>query len=159
MYKITDKINILYGTATVFLAVIFGKYWFLFIGFLALNTVDYFTGILKAKFFNKNESSSAGAKGIVKKVSYWVVIGISFFISVSFAKMGELLEIDLGFVILFGWLTLATYMINEMRSILENLVEMDVKVPEFLLTGLEVAENAVQRLNKEECEDGKDDLH
>ena len=54
--------------------------------------------------------------------------------------MGELIEINLSFMQLFGWFTLATYLINETRSILENLVEMNVKIPHFLVSGLEITQ-------------------
>ena len=73
-----DKINMLYGTLTAFFATILGKYWYLFAGFLLLNVVDYITGWIKAKYFLKNTSSEVGAKGAVKKVMYWVIVGISF---------------------------------------------------------------------------------
>lgn len=135
-----DKVNMIYGFVATIGVAIFGKYWFLFAGFLVLNLVDYVTGYCKARFFNKNESSAIGAKGICKKVFYWFVIGIAFFVSYCFVHMGEIIGVNLGFVQLFGWFTLATYMINEIRSILENLVEMNVKVPEFLVNGLDVAQ-------------------
>jgi phage-related holin len=51
----------------------------------------------------------------------------------------------------FGWLTLATYLVNEARSILENLVEMDIKVPQFLIRGLEIT---AKMLKEKETEDG-----
>lgn len=143
-----SKTNVIYGAIATFCTAIFGKYWFLFIGFLILNFVDYATGWIKAKYFKKNESSAIGAKGILKKVMYWCVIGIAFFISVAFVELGGLLSIDLGFVVLFGYFTLATYLINEIRSILENFVEMGVNVPTFLVQGLEVASQKVEHLTK-----------
>ena len=135
-----DKVNMIYGLIATIGVALFGKYWFLFAGFLILNVIDYVTGYCKAKFYNKNESSAIGAKGIVKKVWYWVVIGLAFFISTCFVYMGETIGIDLSFVQLFGWFTLATYLINEIRSILENLVEMNVNVPAFLIAGLAVTQ-------------------
>lgn len=138
--KVIDKVNVIYGVAVTFLAAIFGKYWFLFAGFLLLNIADYITGWIKAKFYVKNESSAIGAKGIFKKVSYWLVIGIAFYISFCFVHMGDIIEINLSFMQLFGWFTLATYLINEIRSILENLVQMNVKVPDFLISGLEITQ-------------------
>ncbi len=138
-----DKINVIYGAVATVGVAIFGKYWFLFLGFLIFNAVDYLTGYCKAKFWNKNESSAIGARGIVKKVWYWVVIGLAFFISYCFIYMGELIGIDLSFVQFFGWFTLATYMMNEIRSILENLVEMNVKVPGFLIAGLAVTQKLI----------------
>ena len=135
-----DKINMIYGLIATIGVTIFGKYWFLFLGFLILNVVDYITGYCKAKLYNKNVSSAIGAKGICKKVWYWLVIGLAFFISDCFVTMGEVIGIQLNFVLLFGWFTLATYLINEIRSILENLVEMNVKVPQFLIAGLDITQ-------------------
>ena len=138
-----DKVNMIYGAIAAVGVSIFGKYWFLFAGFLILNVIDYVTGYCKAKFYNKNESSAIGAKGIFKKVWYWVVIGLAFFISTCFAYMGETIGINLSFVQLFGWFTLATYLVNEIRSILENLVEMNIKVPQFLIAGLEITQKLI----------------
>lgn len=143
-----SRTNAIYGVIATFFTAIFGKYWFLFVGFLMLNFVDYVTGWIKAKYFKKNESSAIGAKGILKKVMYWCVIGIAFFVSTAFVELGGLLNINLSFVVFFGYFTLATYLINEIRSILENFVEMGVKVPGFLTHGLEVASKKVDKLTK-----------
>ena len=144
-----DKVSMIYGFVATIGVAIFGKYWFLFAGFLLLNFVDYLTGYCKAKFYNKNESSAIGAKGIFKKVFYWVVIGVAFFVSYCFVYMGEIIGINLTFVQLFGWFTLATYLINEIRSILENLVEMNVKVPAFLVNGLDIAQKLLDARTQE----------
>ena len=144
-----DKVSMIYGFVATIGVAIFGKYWFLFAGFLLLNFVDYLTGYCKAKFYNKNESSAIGAKGIFKKVFYWVVIGVAFFVSYCFVYMGEIIGINLEFVQLFGWFTLATYLINEIRSILENLVEMKVKVPSFLVNGLDIAQKLLDARTQE----------
>lgn len=143
-----NRANVIYGVIATFFTAIFGKYWFLFVGFLVLNFVDYVTGWIKAKYFKKNESSKIGAEGILKKVMYWCVIGIAFFVSTTFVELGGLLNINLSFVVFFGYFTLATYLINEIRSILENFVEMGVKVPGFLTHGLEVASKKVDNLTK-----------
>lgn len=148
-----DKVNMIYGFIATIGVAIFGKYWFLFAGFLMLNVADYATGYCKAKFYNKNESSAIGAKGIFKKVSYWVVIGVAFFVSYCFVYMGEIIGINLTFVQLFGWFTLATYLINEIRSILENLVEMNVKVPAFLVSGLDIAQKLLDARTQKETEE------
>ena len=97
-----DKVNMIYGVIATIGVALFGKYWFLFFGFLVLNAVDYITGYCKAKFYKKNESSAIGAKGILKKVWYWIVIGMAFFVSMSFVHMGEIIGINLSFVQLFG---------------------------------------------------------
>jgi toxin secretion/phage lysis holin len=115
----------------------------LFAAFLILNIVDYITGILKAKYFGV-ENSCEGLKGIIKKLGYWVCIAIGFFLSVGFVEVGGIIGVDLGFTQLFGWFTLATFIINEIRSILENLVLMEVEIPSFIVKGLEVASNKLK---------------
>ena len=44
-------------------------------------------------------------------------------------------------------------MINEIRSILENLVEMNVKVPQFLIAGLDITQKLLD--TKTEVTDSK----
>lgn len=143
MEKIIDRINLLWAAAVTLFSYILGEHWYLFVAFLILNVLDYITGIVKARM-SHTENSNKGMKGIIKKVGYWVVIGIGFFISVAFGEMGEIIGIDLAFTQLFGWFTLATFLINEIRSIFENLVKMGVYVPEFLTKGLEVAHNTIE---------------
>ena len=45
---------------------------------------------------------------------------------------------------LFGWFTLTCLFINEARSIIENLVEIGIKVPNFLKNGLEIYNKIIQ---------------
>ena len=44
----------------------------------------------------------------------------------------------------FGWFTLTCLIINETRSILENLIEIGIDVPLFLKKGLEVYQNKIE---------------
>lgn len=152
--KIIEKANLIYGAIVTALTALLGQYWFLFAGFLILNVADYATGCWKARYYTKKISSAVGAKGIAKKVFYWVVIGVAFFVSKAFVIMGETVEVNLSFAMLFGWFTLATYIINEIRSILENMVEMHVNVPAFLIKGLDVAEKLIEAKEDTEVKEG-----
>jgi toxin secretion/phage lysis holin len=147
--KVIDAINIGYGFAISLLTMIFGEHWVLFAGFLVLECLDWITGNYKARILHK-ESSVIGAKGAAKKVFQLAVIGMAFFISFSFIEMGEIIGVDLHFVQMFGWLTLAMYIVNELRSILENLVEIGVDVPEFLIKGLDVTKKLMEAEVKKE---------
>lgn len=65
--------------------------------FLAFNLIDWLTGWAKSRM--KGEScSKVGAIGAMKKVWYWVVIAIAFYIGYSFAQMGETIGVGLGFM-------------------------------------------------------------
>ncbi len=136
--KVTTTISIISSTLTS----IFGIEWVLFIGYLILNLVDYLTGTIKARI-KKVENSNKGLLGILKKVCYWVLIGISFLISYLLMQLGSKLNINLEFIMLFGWFTLACLIINECRSIIENLIEIGIDVPVILKKGLETYENII----------------
>ena len=91
-----------------------------------------------------------GLLGILKKLGYWVIILVAFAVSYVFVNMGnDILHVDLKFLALVGWFTLACLMVNEVRSILENLVECGYQVPGILINGLAVADKLV---NKEETD-------
>ena len=147
---VVDTYNVAVAGVITVLAAIFGPHWYVFAVFLALNVCDYITGWYKARKL-KEESSAVGLAGIVKKVMYWVLVVVAFLMAYAFVLMGQdILHIDLGFLTLLGWFTVACLMINELRSIFENLVESGINVPDILIKGLAVTEKLI---NKEEQED------
>lgn len=142
--NIFDKINVAGGVIMVAAAAVFGEYWFLFAGLLFCNVVDWVSGWQRAAM--KGESSSAvGAKGIAKKVWYWVIIGMAFFIGFSFEQMGKTIGVPLGIMNMLGWFVLANYLVNEIRSILENLVDIGVPVPDFMVKGLQITADRLEQ--------------
>ena len=143
-----DYYNVAVGAAVAILSAVFGVYWYLFAGYLLLNVIDWITGWRRANKQHK-ESSMVGLHGIIKKTGYWVIVLIAFMIPDLFIKLGrDTLGINLEFLMLLGWFTLATLIVNEIRSILENLVEMDYNVPGVLIDGLAVTEKLLK--NKSE---------
>ena len=102
------------------------------------------------KIFNKISATLN-----VKKVCYWILILIAFLISFLLMQIGSKLNINLEFVMLFGWFTLACLIINESRSIIENLVEIGIDVPEILTKGLNVYESVLKSKSKALTNDDK----
>lgn len=138
-----DRYNAVAGSVVMILTLIFGTYWYVFAGYLLCNILDWLTGWYKSRKLGK-ESSKAGLKGAAKKVGYWIIIAVAFLIPALFIHLGkDLLGIDLGFLVLLGWFTLTSLLVNEIRSILENLVECGYNVPEFLIRGLAVTEKLI----------------
>ncbi len=150
--NIIDKYNLVVGAIVTALTAVFGVFWYLFALFLLFNVFDWLTGWYKARKQQK-ESSRTGAKGIVKKLGYWVVIAVAFALPLAFVPLGELIGVDLSFLQLIGWFTLACLMVNEVRSILENLVELGYNVPQILIKGLAVTDKIINAKSKNESED------
>lgn len=140
-----DKYNAFAGAVVTILTAIFGVYWYIFATFAALNVIDWITGWIKANK-KREESSKVGLKGALKKVGYWAIILVAFLIADVFVRLGnDLLAIDLAFLTMIGWFTLAMLLVNEARSILENMVEMGYNVPDFLIKGLAITEKMMKK--------------
>lgn len=144
MSKIIDTYNAIVGGTVALLSYIFGEHWILFALFLAFNVIDWITGWMKSRI-NKKENSVAGWKGALKKLGYWLMIGVAFGASVVFIEIGKVLSIDLQITVLLGWFVLASLLVNELRSICENFVEAGFNVPKILTKGLEVADKAINK--------------
>ncbi|MCQ4795612.1 phage holin family protein, partial [Anaerofustis stercorihominis] len=80
-----------------------------------------------------------------KKLGYWLMIMVAFGASAIFIEIGKAIGVDLGITTLLGWFVLASLLINEIRSILENFVEAGFNVPIILIKGLEVADKVVNK--------------
>lgn len=143
--QIFSKINSFFSVTITFLTSVFGIQGGLFAGYLILNVIDYITGIIKAKK-KKTESSKEGVKGILKKVCYWLIIVTTFIISYILIEICNKFNINIQFVMLFGWFTLGCLSINEARSIIENLVELGINVPKFLTKGLDITEQNIIKI-------------
>lgn len=141
--NVVDTYNMAVGAVIAVMTAIFGVYWYIFAAFLLFNILDWLTGWYKARKL-KQESSSTGLKGIIKKLGYWVIVAVAFSVPYVFVRMGnDLLHIDLSFLTMLGWFTLACLLINEVRSILENLVESGYAIPAILIKGLAVTEKLI----------------
>lgn len=147
--KVIDTYNAILGAAVAVFSYVLGPHWFLFVIFFGLNVFDWFTGWMKSRM-NNVESSKAGLKGVLKKLGYWLMIMVAFGASAAFVEVGKIINLDLGVTTLLGWFVLASLLVNEARSICENLVEMGVNVPTILVKGLQAANRVV---NQDEMDD------
>ncbi len=139
---------------------IFGGYWYVFISYLIFNILDWITGSLKA-IKSKELSSYLGVKGLIKKLGYWIVIGIAFSFSSIFVIVGKaFLDINLSIMYSLGWFTFVLLIVNEVISILENLVALNIKVPNILIKSLKVTDRLLDNvsekiLDRDKTNDGK----
>ena len=78
------------------------------------------------------------------------MIAVAFGASATVGEIGVTLGINLEITVLLGWFVLASLIVNELRSILENFVEMGYNVPRILTKGLEVADKAINQSQDDE---------
>lgn len=92
---------------------------------LIVMIVDYLTGIASA-IYNKELSSKIGFKGIIKKFSYLCIVALSVVIDNLIGQGGLIRTLIIYF-----------FVANDGLSIIENMAEMGVKLPQKLIDSLE----------------------
>ncbi len=98
----------------------------------AVMVVDYISGMADA--WVKGElSSRAGVLGIVKKVSYLLAVVVAIVADWVVQTAAGELGVDFGGFFFFGLLVTIWLILNECISILENISEIGVPLPPFLL--------------------------
>lgn len=107
--------------------VVIGKVFGTLIGIMLL---DYLTGMISA-IVNNELNSRIGARGIWKKVSYIIGIILAFAVDYLISQVTEYNTHYSCTYLIMTW-----YGINEILSILENLSEIGVPFPDFLIKRL-----------------------
>lgn len=87
--------------------------------------IDYLTGIASA-IYNKELSSKTGFKGIIKKFCYLLVVALSVVVDNLTGQSGIIRSLVIYF-----------FVANDGLSIIENMAEMDIRLPKKLIDSLE----------------------
>lgn len=119
---------------------------------IVVMVIDYISGMTSAKRTGEL-SSRLGVMGILKKVGYLALVAVGmvvdYLISSALIHVGIHIQINYCFaMIIIIWL-----IVNELISILENLGELGVPIPEFLRKSIKKIKDGVE--NKA----GEDDDH
>lgn len=109
----------------------------------AVMLIDYATGMAGASVTGKL-NSRVGVRGIVKKAGYIALVAVGmvvdYLLSSALIKIGIHLQINYCFgMIITVWL-----IINELISILENLGEMHIPLPHFLVNMIKTLKGTVE---------------
>lgn len=139
------KDNIIQATVSVAIGALAAYFNILLIPVLVLFAVmiiDYCTGMASA-YKNKEIKSKTGLIGILKKLSYLVLVCVGgvvdYLICAGLASVG----IDYSSYC-FGLIVAVWLIINELISILENLSELGTPIPPFLVKIVHRLKNTVE---------------
>lgn len=100
---------------------------------IGLMIVDYGTGIAKA-YVNSEISSRTGIIGILKKLGYILIVIVGMSADYLITTAGLAIGIDIPASFTIGLLVIIWLILNELISILENVVILGAPVPSFLIT-------------------------
>lgn len=98
---------------------------------LAAMILDYITGIL-AGAYKKEISSKKGMWGIIKKLCYGIAVAVAMIVDWTVLNVAGEIGINIDKTVFFSLLITIWLIFNELTSILENLVKLDVELPSFL---------------------------
>ena len=96
---------------------------------ITVMVLDYLTGVAKA-IYNKKMNSKVGAKGIIKKFGYLVIVALAVILDKVTGNTGAIRTLVIYF-----------FVANEGISILENWGSMGLPLPQKLTDTLEQLKN------------------
>lgn len=110
---------------------------------LCANVADYITGVWAAAI-NHSLNSQKGANGPLKKLGYWLSIGVAFGVDVLFIYGGPLINLQLFTAPLICPAVSMWLALNELLSIIENLGMLGVPMPKFLKQTIALLRDSVE---------------
>ena len=129
------KDNIIQATVSVAIGALISYFNILLIPILVLIAViliDYTTGLTSA-YRNGELKSKTGLLGILKKVSYLVLVAVGGVVDYLICSGLATAGFDFGVTYCCGLIVCVWLIINELISILENLSELGTPIPKFLV--------------------------
>ncbi len=100
---------------------------------LSLQIADYATGIAAAPYRGEVRSSDRGLRGIGKKVSMLLLVALGGSLDWLLLYASRTIGLSAPFKCLFAALVAVWLVANEMISILENVGDIGVELPPFLM--------------------------
>lgn len=131
-----NKVNTIKGVFASIMGVlnsIFGLLAIPIVLLVVCNIIDYVTGILASKFRGQEISSYKGIKGIAKKIGMWLLIVVGAILDELIVYSVAQLGVVMPFTFIVSCVVAVWIICNELISILENLKDMEVPLPDFLV--------------------------
>ena len=130
-----DKSNVIHLTAAAALGAVTAYFNILLVPLIVLVIVmgiDYLTGMISAKREGAL-NSRVGVLGIIKKVGYLALVGVGIVVDYLITSALTQVGVQTSLPNFFGLMVIIWLIINELISILENLGEIGVPMPPFLV--------------------------
>ena len=98
------------------------------------NLIDYVTGLVAAKYRQDGGISSyKSIRGIFKKIGMWLLIIVGSFMDILIQYAVECVGLGLTVPFVVATVVAVWLVVNEIINILENLIDIGVNMPPFLM--------------------------
>ena len=129
--KIED-IKIVFIAVFTYISGLLGNLAIPFYILVLTNIIDYITGIWRSACKGERITSKKGFEGIAKKVCMWLLVVVGAIVDYMIIALTQTLHIELGFSNIVAIAVVFWLMANELISILENIHDIGVPMPDFL---------------------------
>ncbi len=132
-----ENINTIKAIVTgvaAFMSALLGTLYIPVLLMILCNIIDYATGLMAAK--NRPDggiSSYRSIKGIKKKVSMWLLVVVGAIMDQLLLYASQTIGIKIPVSFLIACVVAIWIICNEIISILENMVDIGIQIPSFLL--------------------------
>lgn len=155
-----DEINGFKAGVTAVLALIAAVLGNLFIPvglMVCCNVIDYVTGLLAVPQRKEELSSYRSLKGIVKKVGMWLLVVVGAIVDELIRYAGTTVGVGVPVRFLFACVVAVWLICSELISILENIIDMGVALPPFLLPVIKLIQKQAEERARIEEKDGTEE--
>lgn len=125
---------------------------------IACNIIDYITGLMAAK--NRpggGISSYRSIKGIQKKICMWLLVVVGAILDQLLKYAATTAGINLPITFLVACIVAIWIICNEVISILENIVDIGVDIPSFLMPIVKHIKSQAEQIGNSATDKGNDE--
>jgi toxin secretion/phage lysis holin len=125
---------------------------------IACNIIDYITGLMAAK--NRpggGISSYRSIKGIQKKICMWLLVVVGAILDQLLKYAATTAGINLPITFLVACIVAIWIICNEVISILENIVDIGVDIPSFLMPIVKHIKSQTEQIGNSATDKGNDE--
>ncbi len=123
------------------------------------NVIDYITGLAAVPYRQGQVSSYKSIRGIIKKVCQWLLVLVGAWIDILVNYAIECAGADLALPFVVATVVAVWLVVNEIISILENMIDIGVRMPPFLLPAVKYIKKQVEdkaAVMEQDAEEGTD---
>lgn len=147
-----DRIKIAITMITSVLSSFLGVLYIPVLLMVSCNVIDYITGLAAAKYRKDGGISSyKSIRGIVKKVTMWMLVAVGVIIDSLISYSANTIGLNIPFKFLAACVVAIWIVCNELISILENMIDIGVNIPPFLIPIVKrIKSNAEEKIKIDE---------
>ncbi len=114
---------------------------------VACNVIDYITGLLAAGSRQDGGISSyRSMRGIIKKVTMWLLVVVGAIVDQLLLYACEVMGCQIHLTFLVACVVAIWIICNELISILENMVDIGIDLPKFLIPLVSNLKNSIDNM-------------